>query len=164
MSRGHRAAEQGPRPDLSGATSRHPVSQPPLQPPSGLRGPGPGLKDTATLWESLSVVEMADKLGQKLRRKSKLCAFTAILPLNPGSPECQPPGDSVPIYKPDVSPRPHSQLCRGDSQNQKQVKQPESLWGVGGEGVQSGKGTVRSNLGHQPRSAPNPWARASHRV
>lgn len=30
-----------------------------------------GQKDTATLWESLSVVEMADKLGQKLRRKSR---------------------------------------------------------------------------------------------
>ena len=49
------------------AMSCHPVSQPPA-----LTALHPsGTKDTATLWESLSVVEMADKLGQKLWRKGK---------------------------------------------------------------------------------------------
>lgn len=46
-----------------------PVSQPPcLPPPARAQDP---LKDTATLWDSLSVVEIADKFGQKLRGKSK---------------------------------------------------------------------------------------------
>lgn len=48
-----------------------PVSQPltPSSPPS--RVPELDQKDTATLWESLSVVEMADRLGQKLQRRGQ---------------------------------------------------------------------------------------------
>lgn len=62
-----------------------------------LQGAGPGPKDTATLWESLSMVEMADKLGQKLWRKRKVNVSRVSGPYstpsqNPGTTECQPPG------------------------------------------------------------------------
>lgn len=46
-----------------------PDSPPTALPHSGVQTPGQ--KDTATLWDSLSTVEMADKLGQKLWRESK---------------------------------------------------------------------------------------------
>lgn len=61
----------------------------------------------------------------------------------------------MPIYKLDVSPRPNSQLLCSDSQNQKQVKQPESL---GGE--RRGKGALSPDLAtgpaHQlPKAGPH---------
>lgn len=66
---------------------------------------------------------------------------------NLGLPQCQPPRIPFsPIYKLKVSPRPNSQLLRCDSQNQKQVKQPESLGGRG----QRGKGA----LGSAPPTGP----------
>lgn len=46
--------------------SRHLVPPPPS---TALFPQGAGSKDTATLWESLRLVEMADKLGQKLEEE-----------------------------------------------------------------------------------------------
>lgn len=66
---------------------------------------------------------------------------------NLGLPKCQPPRIPFsPIHKLNVSPRPNSQLLRCDSQNQKQVKQPESL----GSGGQRGKGVLGSAWATSP--------------
>ena len=65
-------------------------------------------------------------------------------------------GPPSPVYKLDIRPGPNSQLRRGDSQNQKQIKQPESL----GEGRGGGQGrgkSIKSCWGHGPLSpAPHP--------
>lgn len=75
--------EQGPRPGQTCPGPRATPQSPSLPPhcPPTLQGAGPGRKDTATLWESLNMVEMADKFGQKLRRNSK-----QGVPSRPSSP------------------------------------------------------------------------------
>lgn len=122
-------------------------------------------KDTATLWESLRVVEMADRLGQKLREESGECfhgewLLPPVLPPSPGwvlpkptSPTPGPPAS--PIYKLDIRPGPNLQLCCGDSQNQKQINQPESLGEIEGR-PEMGK-SIKSCWGHRLlSSAPHP--------
>lgn len=61
-----------------------PSHPPPSRPPARAQDP----KDTATLWDSLSVVEIADKFGQKLRRNSKWCEDATVRdPLRPPFPQ-----------------------------------------------------------------------------
>lgn len=66
------------------------------------------------------------------RQTVSVSTMSGSFPQAQGHPNVNLLGFHFPIYKVDMSPRPNSQLCRGDSQNQKQVEQPKSLgWGAG---------------------------------
>lgn len=90
-------------------------------------------------------------------------------PILPPKPRVCPPQVNLPprdprspVYKLDIRPGPNLQLCCGDSQNQKQINQPESL-GEGRGGGQRWERALSPAGATGPSHQPPAQSGASHR-